>query len=103
MENLRKLIYSHGNQKIIAKELNISPQTFNNYVNGKTNPDITTLIKLADYFHVTLDELVGRPTSIINKMLLTDKERSIIEKVLAMDIKQQELTEFYIDTLMKSI
>lgn len=103
MENLRKLIYLKGNQKKIAQDLQISPQTFNNYVNGKTDPDIKTLIDIADYFQVTLDELVGRPTSIINKMLLSERERSIIDKVLAMNEKQKELTEFYIDTMLGNI
>ena len=90
-------------QEQMSQILNLGSTTYKNYENNITEPSIGTLIKLADYFNITLDELVGRPTSLINKMLLTDQERSIIEKVLAMDIKQQELTEYYIDILMKSI
>ena len=90
-------------QSQIANYIQTSQQTYSDYENGKTQPTIETLIKLADFYHVSLDELVGRPTSLINKMLLTDKERSIIEKVLAMNLKQQELTEFYIDTMMGNI
>ena len=31
-----------------------------NYENGISTPDIYTLVKLADIFDITLDELVGR-------------------------------------------
>ena len=87
----------------LAKNLGIHPSTLFNYETGRAEPNIKTLIKLADYYHVSLDELVGRPTNLINKMLLSDRERSIIEKVLSLNPKLQELTEFYIDTLMNSI
>lgn len=102
--NLKETRKKHNlTQSQVADFIKTSQQTYSDYENEKTQPNIETLIKLADYYHISLDELVGRPTTIINKMLLTDKEKSIIEKVLAMDLKQQELTEFYIDTLMKSI
>lgn len=90
-------------QRELAKQLNYFPQAISRYESGQGEPNIETLIKLADFFKVSLDELVGRPTNLLNKMLLTDRERNIIEKVLAMNEKQQELTEFYIDTMMKSI
>ena len=90
-------------QNELAKQLKIPQTTLYNYEVNRTQPNIETLIKLADYFHVSLDELVGRPTNLINKMLLSDRERSIIEKVLSLNPNLQELTEFYIDTLMNSI
>ena len=90
-------------QEEMSKILNLGSTTYKNYENNITEPNIATLVKLADYFHVTIDELVGRPTNLINKMLLTDLERNIIEKVLAMDIKQQELTDFFINTLNNNV
>lgn len=90
-------------QDEVAQKLGVHNTTYGNWELGKTEPGIETLIKLADFYHTTIDELVGRPTSLINKMILSDLERSIIEKVLTMDTKQQELTKFYVDTLMKSI
>lgn len=90
-------------QRELAEQIDIPVQTLFGYEKGTREPNIATLIKLADYYHITIDELVGRPTNLLNKMLLTDRERNIIEKILAMNEKQQELTEFYIDTMMKSI
>ena len=90
-------------QEDVAKILNIGRTTYKSYEINQATPSIATLIKLADFYHVSLDELVGRPTSLINKMLLTDIERNIIEKVLAMDVKQQQLTEFFINTLNNNV
>ena len=90
-------------QRQLSEKLEIPEQTLYSWENQTRQPNIENLIKLADYYHITIDELVGRPTSLINKMLLSERERSIIEKVLAMDLKQQELTEFYIDTMMGNI
>ena len=47
-------------QEQLAQRLNGKKSLVSNYENGYSTPDIETLIKLADIFDVTLDELVGR-------------------------------------------
>ena len=47
-------------QQQLAKMLNGQKSLISNYENGYSTPDIFMLIKLADIFDVTLDELVGR-------------------------------------------
>ncbi len=47
-------------QKDIAKFLNIPLRTYQSYEYGEALPNIETLDKLADYFDVSLDYLVGR-------------------------------------------
>ncbi|WP_446715388.1 helix-turn-helix domain-containing protein [Caloramator sp. Dgby_cultured_2] len=44
----------------LAEELNVSTQTIANYENGNREPNFDNLIKLADYFKVTTDYLIGR-------------------------------------------
>ncbi|MCC0701482.1 MULTISPECIES: helix-turn-helix domain-containing protein [unclassified Clostridioides] len=45
----------------LAKELGIDVSGFYKILrNEKKNPTINTLIKIADYLDITLDELVGR-------------------------------------------
>lgn len=44
-------------QNELSKILNISTTSLNNYCNGKTEPNIETLKKIADYFSVSLDYL----------------------------------------------
>lgn len=47
-------------QKEVANELGIKAQTYSRYENNLRAPDIPTLIKLADYYNVTTDYLLGR-------------------------------------------
>ena len=45
-------------QAQLAKVLNISPSTLGMYEQGRRMPGIDTLVKLSDYFHVSLDYLI---------------------------------------------
>ena len=47
-------------QEQLANLLNGKKSLVSNYENGYSTPDIDTLIRLADIFNVSLDELVGR-------------------------------------------
>lgn len=47
-------------QKVLAEKLNIRRQTISSYERGITLPDIYSLIKIADFFDISLDELAGR-------------------------------------------
>ncbi|AGK96601.1 helix-turn-helix domain-containing protein [Clostridium pasteurianum] len=44
----------------LAKLLNVSDRTIGFYENEQRDPDTTTLKKLADFFDVTIDYLLGR-------------------------------------------
>ena len=44
----------------------VSQQSINKYENHNIEPDIDTLIRLADYFNVSIDYLVGRTDNISN-------------------------------------
>ena len=47
-------------QEELSNKLGGSKNLVSNYENGISTPDIFTLVKLADIFDITLDELVGR-------------------------------------------
>ena len=62
----------------LAQAVGIDQRTISNYETGKTNPDSEALIKLANFFNVTIDYLVGRT----NFTPVTENERSkVIEKI----------------------
>lgn len=42
----------------VAMDLNISRESLSYYENGKRNPDISILIKLSEYFDVSIDYLI---------------------------------------------
>ena len=46
-------------QREMAKHLNISQGTYNNWENANTEPSISQLITLATFFDVTVDYLIG--------------------------------------------
>ena len=47
-------------QSAVAKETGISQPKLSYYENGKHLPLIDDCIKLADFYNISLDELVGR-------------------------------------------
>lgn len=61
-ENLKYLIDAKcdGSQKVLSVGIGMPPATINKWYNGLTEPNSKQLIKLADYFGVTIDYLVGR-------------------------------------------
>ncbi|HIZ81017.1 MAG TPA: helix-turn-helix domain-containing protein [Candidatus Mediterraneibacter pullistercoris] len=62
--NLRRLRTDHDyTQTQIAERLNISRQAYSNYETGKRIPDLDILIRIADIYHVTLEELIMQPCS----------------------------------------
>ena len=44
----------------LAIELNTTQNTISRYETGEREPGIAELIKIADYFHVSVDYLIGR-------------------------------------------
>ncbi len=58
---LREIRKSKGiSQLKLAMDLNMSQNTISRYETGDREPGITELIKIADYFNVSIDYLVGR-------------------------------------------
>lgn len=60
-ENIRNLREDNDKtQNELAKYLNIKQTTYSKYELGKINIPIEVFIKLADYYNVTVDYLIGR-------------------------------------------
>ena len=61
---LKKLRTQHGlSQQKLSQELNVAQSTIGNWESGTREPDFVTTKKIADYFHVTTDYLLGRSDS----------------------------------------
>ena len=78
--------------KDLADYMNVSTQTIMNWENNIYEPDINNLVKLADFFDVSIDSLVGRYIydSTIDKIKCMDKDELIelLKKIL--DLMHQE-------------
>ena len=46
------------NQQKVAFDLFISREALSHYENGKRNPDLKMLVKLSDYYNVSIDYLI---------------------------------------------
>ncbi len=47
-------------QKQVAELIGIAPRSYQRYESGEREPNIATLIQIADLFKISLDDLVGR-------------------------------------------
>ena len=66
--NIKKLRRQKNvKQDVLATSLHLRRQTVSSYERGITPPNIFTLIRIADYFDVSLDELTGRKELIIHE------------------------------------
>ena len=97
---LQEILDKHSlTQTELANKLNIAPSVVSRYANGKIEPNIDTLIKIADFLHISIDKLVGRKTSDINLEALDINTKTIISKVLQMNNTQISELLTIIDTL----
>ena len=89
-ENIKTLRTQKGlNQVELAKELCVTKQCVSNWENDNVLPSIEMLVKIADYFGVTTDFLLGRTAKQeINVDGLTDEEIAHI-RFLVGDIKRR--------------
>jgi len=92
-------------QKEIAAYLKVSIGTVSNYENGVHSPDLATLCRLADYFGVTTDYLLGRTAyrgdpEILNRHVSRDYTvTDIVNTVLCFDSGTVEHLMEYADFL----
>ena len=63
----------HLTQRQMAEVLHVSMGTISNYETGRYAPSYDTLIKLADYFDVTTDYLLGRTSISLPPRKLEDE------------------------------
>ncbi len=60
MNNLKLLRESRGlSQQKLAEKFNLSQQSIYKYENQLAEPDLTTLMQFAEFFHTSVDYLIG--------------------------------------------
>lgn len=62
----------HLTQKQLAELMNVAVGTISNYETGRHDPDLHSLIWLADFFQVTTDYFLGRTTCDISVSYLEE-------------------------------
>ncbi|MDR0917343.1 MAG: helix-turn-helix domain-containing protein [Oscillospiraceae bacterium] len=92
-ENLKKLRRASDlTQEELAEIIGVSPQTVSKWERGENFPDITFLPALANYFEVTVDDLLGM-AEIRDAKRVADAEAR--HMTLSLDQKFDEITEMW--------
>lgn len=80
-------------RKALATKLNISVSTLGMYEQGRREPNIDMLIKIADYFEVSIDFLVGRKFK-DNDMRLLEEAFNLKKKIMRLSPDIQDIVEY---------
>lgn len=60
-ERLIQMRKSRGiSQNAFAKEIGVSPRTYQDYEYGAREPQVSIFVRIADFYGVSLDYLAGR-------------------------------------------
>jgi transcriptional regulator with XRE-family HTH domain len=103
MEGLKDLRKSKNiTQKELALELGVDYTTIGKYENKKSEPDIKTLIFLADYFDISIDALVGHETKQIDVSLATENQKELIRLILDLDDIESQKVGAYINGMQQA-
>ena len=87
-ESIKKLRTCRSLSQVeLAKNLHVSKQCISNWENDNILPSVDMLVKIADYFDVTTDYLLGRSdNNIISVDGLTDEQTEHV-KILICDLR----------------
>ena len=101
VKNLKKLRNERGiSQQALAQELGLTQQSINKFENHKIEPEIATLILLADYFNTTVDYLIGR-TDREGNNLGVSKTEDILWKYSRLKEKERQCVDHVIETFFE--
>ena len=66
-------------QKQVAEAIGVNRATYANYECGRRSPDIESLVKLATFYGISLNELVGCKTGSADNPVLMPRDRELLE------------------------
>ena len=104
-------------QMALAKILGISQQTIGSWETGRTSPDLETLVKIAKFFNVSTDYLLGltdieqkkEPDNIMpgislkNNIELSADEEELIKKYRQLPADRQETVKLILDNQVNAV
>lgn len=93
-------------QMHLADEMNVSFQAVSNWERGQSMPDLSKLPQLAELFHVTIDDLLGHHSAVVEKAAenrLDELQHCTVEEVAqAAPILQPRQVEALAEQLMEA-
>ena len=92
--------------KDVAEAIGMKPDTYRNYESGRLEPNLSTLTKLADFYGVTTDYLLGRSTDtpplsqLASQFNMSALEREIVDTYLTLP---ENVRDSLMDFLEKAV
>lgn len=100
-ENIRRFRKARRLTQVqLAQVLGYNYTAIANYESGRNTPSINNLIKLADFFRVSIDELVGHEVNTSNSALypmLDENEKVFIDGVIMQYLEFKKINEKMIE------
>lgn len=73
-KNLKEIAKINSKElKVMFKEIGVSPAAFTQWKYGRRRPKVETIKKLADYFNITIDDLLLKEIKIEYKIIVDEK------------------------------
>lgn len=101
--NLKILRAQHGmSQAELANALKIKQNTLSNYENGTTQPEISLILKIADFFNCSVDYLLGhQANNVIYIDSLTSVQKKLVELIQKLNDEQGLIVIGYLSDMLK--
>lgn len=105
--NLKKLREEAGiTQRGLAEAIEVSQQSINKYENHNIEPDIATLIRIADFFETSVDYLIGcsnirHKIELTHPYDLTQDEIWLIDRYKKLNAKQKDSIHAVIENYLE--
>ncbi len=101
LHNLKQLRKQHKvTQHELAMAVGSSQQSINKYENHAIEPDIATLIAIADYFHTSVDYLIGHHIGIDEShhpVKLSGEELDILNSYRTLSPREKESIQLILE------
>lgn len=103
--NIKKLRQNlNKTQEEVAKEIGIPRTMYARIESGESNIKKETLLKIADYFHTTVDAILEHEVPyLLDKSTLTPEQREIVELVPQMNYEECKLMLAYLEGVKQGI
>ncbi len=93
-------------QEQLGRAVDVSQQAINSYENSETQPDFSVLIKIADFFNVTVDYLLDHEvqndlSAEFSKYSFTSEDTAMIAKYLSLSQGQRKCIDPVIDMIIR--
>ena len=102
--NLKKLREKKGLSQVrLSIEIEVSQEIISQYELGTSLPTVTNLIKLADYFHCSLEYLLGmtnNPNCISDLNKSEIEKNTLFEKYSSLNKENKKLFDSYLEFLI---